>query len=148
MNGFEQVAFDLQCGGLKSKSTLHTSQLGRVFLQVASKARKSAAALFGDAKSGFFNAFLERLLGPLMSDQRRAAMLQTADLTPAQVESYTRSVCELSILQSSRIPLRWKKLLVAWSTGIWFQLDYDSFCVGYTWKGSRPGETLADLLFN
>ena len=145
---FHFAARETQCGGLPGKGTLLCTHQSRLHLARSRRRKQSAAILFADAIGAFYNGVTEEVLGPLMSAERRQQLLGSlgyGDDEVADFFSLIQTGCELQIAQ---VPRRLQELLAAWTRTQHFEvgcLGRDR--IGVTWRGTRPGEVLADLLF-
>ena len=138
---------DTQCGGIPSRGVDMASLLLRSFLARTSALKRTALVVFYDVKTAFYAVIRQMLLPVHLSREEYLDVLDSVDI-PLQL----LPVLEAAMACPALVPeITSDKQLTAILTDAhmdtWFHVQ-DANEVAATLKGTRPGDSLADLLFS
>ena len=141
------VFLDSQCGGFPGKGTGIASLGVRAFLAATRACGVSSVALFLDLKSGFYTVVRELAMRLDTATDDYERVLDSIGI-PWQLESSLLRLLERPpIVEEALRDPHLAALLSEAHTNTWFVVDGRSEAARAV-KGSRPGCSLADLVFN
>ena len=136
-----------QCGGMPNKCTAFANQLVRLAIQIA-KVRKLVIILqFIDIRTAFYRVIREKIVPLATSPQQLEDMVEDMEIPLLFVEPLLKMLAQPDILTDNDIDPHLLKILADANTGCWFCME-GSGKVASTKLGTKPGDPLADILFN
>ena len=138
---------DQQYGAKAGGGTEFPIMIRRFFFNWAKKEGISVAGLFCDLRKAFYSVLPEEALGPLITAEERAALLQDVGFSLQQIADFT-SLLLLSggLLHEAVIPEDLLKVLNQLHKATWYTFeDQETYLVHSL--GVKPGDTLADVMF-
>ena len=144
---FEREALPLQAGGRPGQSALFPAQALRCFLRSAKASLDSAGVLFFDLQTAFYTVIRHLSIGRTCSDYDVAGIVRDLGLPPEACSELRRLLTCSPASDSVGLPEPLSALLTEMHTCTWF-LFSQSPHLTETLRGTRPGDALADLVFN
>lgn len=136
-----------QCGGVPGKGTSMAALLVRSFLALTSARGVSAMVAFVDLQSGFY-AVVRELVLPLGTDPVEVeAVLDSMEIPLWSVDALRALLTEPAALEKHVPDPHLRALLAEAHCHTWFCVEGRA-AVARGLKGSRPGTSLADAIFN
>ena len=110
------------------------------------KERKCAAVLFTDNKAAFYSVFAEIALGGLLPLDTREQLFDRAGLSGQVRQAFLDLLAEDAVVMAQGLEPVWRRAAQDWHIGCSFGVKGSE---GRTmlWSGTRPGDTMADLIF-
>ena len=138
---------DQQYGAKAGGGTEFPIMIRRCFFKWAKEKGISAAGLFCGLRKAFYSVLPEEALGPLITAEERAALLDAVGFTPQQMDDFTNLLMLTGgILYEAGIPEDLLEALNQWHKATWFTFeDQEAYMVHSL--GVIPGDTLADVMF-
>ncbi|CAE7376905.1 unnamed protein product, partial [Symbiodinium necroappetens] len=132
-------------GGRKGASAVFGSHLTRAFVQWCSVHKQPACILYADVASAYYNSVRDITAQRLDVDGRPVDSLAVANL-PADV-NVADALASGSAFRSNGASPWLESLAAEMHRGSWFALRGDHIPV-VTHRGSRPGSSLADIMYS
>ena len=144
---FEKQRMQLQVGGIPGQGTTQPVHALRLHQLHAIRKGKSSAIVFVDISNAFYRLLRQHIM-PIKGEERSVRQLFESLCLPQ--ECYTE-FCDLmqqpSAIEAAEVPLHLKALFQEFFESTWFKLRDDPHIV-HTRRGSRPGDSFADLCFS
>ena len=140
-------ALPLQLGGRAGCSAVFGHLCSRSLLEFAKSVRMSAGLLFVDLASAYYAVIRQTILGPGLSDRPLPELAASLGLDSEDLQMLRYYVEQEPILQQQEAGAQLTALARELHQQTWFILDGDDKTIE-TQRGTRPGGTLADVLFN
>ncbi|CAE7680575.1 unnamed protein product, partial [Symbiodinium sp. CCMP2456] len=137
----------MQLGGKSGCSSVFGHLCSRSILSFARSQTLSAGLLFVDLASAYYAVIRETILGGGLADKPLAEIAGALGLTDEDLQVLHHYVAREPILQQQSADPLLTDLARQLHQQTWFVLAEDSHIVE-TMRGTRPGGTLADALFN
>ena len=102
--------------------------------------------LFVDINQAFYSAIIEFALGPLTLQAVRLVVLQALRFTPAQLDDIEKQAQHLALLSQYPMAEGLLEVVVGSQIRSYFTVAED-LAPTVLFKGTKPGDPLADLLF-
>ena len=141
------VLRDQQYGAKAGGGTEFPIMIRRFFFKWAKKEGISAAGLFCDLRKAFYSVLPEEALGPLITADERAELLQAFGFSPQQIADFTNLLLfSGGLLYEAGVPEDLLEALNQWHKATWYTFeDQETYHVHSL--GVKPGDTLADDIF-
>lgn len=144
---FEKQRLPLQIGGLKGFSVGQAAHTLQSYHRTAIRRNHSVAIIFIDVANAFYRLIRQHILD-VPDDQRTPAQIFDALRLPREVfEEFSQLMQQPAAMESSDAPEFLKVLFREFYATTWFRLKTDDVVV-QTRRGSRPGDSFADLCFS
>ena len=116
------------------------------FIEKMRKERKCAAVLFMDTKAAFYSVIAEIALGRLLPLDTREQLFDKAGLSGQIGQALRDLQAEDAVVMAQGLEPVWRRAAQDWHSGCSFGVKGNE---GRTmlWSGTRPGDTMADLIF-
>ena len=137
----------LQLGGRKGCSAQLGHFCSRAFLAFAKATSQSAAILFVDIAAAYYGVIREALLGPHPEGRPVEALAASLGLTREDLQRLHSYIHDEPILREQSAADLFCEIAGELHRNTWFVLAGDTQVVE-THRGTRPGGSLADVLFN
>ena len=144
---WRKFALPLQIGGRSGCSASFGSLCSRAVLAVARQRGLSSALLFIDLSSAYYAVIRETLLGRDLSSRPVEEIAEALGLSHEDLHELRRLIEDEAILPQQDAPALLQEVARDFHQQTWFILAGDSRMVT-TFRGTRPGGTLADILFS
>ena len=136
-----------QFGGVTGASIAVPTIAVRSFLSICKKRSVSCAVLFVDGMEAFY-----RMLRELVFDFEDVEVihqrLQNSGYSPPTISLILEKIQEANALQRQHVSVHRQAVLKATHSDSWFCVTGEAEKVCSTSSGSRPGDPVADILFN
>jgi len=144
----QAVVGDEQYGGLPGRGAVYGSHVIRQFFQHSRRRKISAAVIFVDAVAAFYSVLRPLLVGFSGSDVELVTFLHRVGIPPEALAELVIFIRDFnSVLAQARVPEDLAALITDWHVGDWFTVDFCNSTASPE-GGTRPGDPLADILFN
>ena len=137
---------DLQAGLLPGISTELIALAAKAFQSYCHSSGKAWALLFFDVRSAFYRVVRQLLLPIGDTDKALQALFHELHLPPASLVELREHLERLATVSSTGCSVHLEQVATDALQGTWFRLDQDT-ALTLTHCGTRPGDSLADLLF-
>ena len=137
-----EAAKGRQFRGIKGGST---SVVLSFFIEKMCKERKCAAVLFTDIKAAFYSVFAEIALGGLLPLDTREQLLDIAGLSGQVRQALCDLLAEDTVVMAQGPEPVWRCAAQDWHISCSFRVKGNE-CRTMLWSGTRPGDTMADLI--
>ncbi|CAE7526831.1 unnamed protein product [Symbiodinium sp. CCMP2592] len=141
----ETLASPLQIGGRRGFPVQLAAQAARSFQQAALRQGHSVALIFLDLREAFHRVARPLVHGGDLSDEHVAYVLKTFGIPPAGIEELHTYVREASLIREAGASPWASALLAEFQTDSWFSINGHLAAVQ---AGTRPGDSLADVVFS
>ena len=117
-----------------------------LFVEKMRKERKCAAVLVTDIIAAFYSVFAEIALGGLFPLDTREQLFDKAGLSGRIRQAVRELLAEDAVVMAQGLEPVWRRAALDWHNGCSFGVKGNE---GRTmlWSGTRPGDTMADLIF-
>ena len=136
----------LQAGALPGISTESVALAARAFQALCHATGRSWALIFFDVRSAFYCVIRQLLLPVGDSDRALQALFDKLHLPPASLQELRTHLESLATVSATGCSQHLQRVATDVLQGTWFRLDQDAVLT-LTHCGTRPGDSLADLLF-
>ena len=140
-------ALPLQLGGRAGCSAVFGHLCSRSILEFAWSQRLSAGLLFVDLASAYYAVIRQTVLGPGLSDRPIEEIASSLGLDSEDLQMLRYYVEQEPVLWQQGASAQLTALARELHQQTWFILNGDTKAIE-TQRGTRPGGTLADVLFN
>ena len=147
MEQFRQHASPMQLGGLPGKGVDMASHGIRAFFQIAKARGESAALFFLDIKSAYYRLVRQLATGSTSTYAELLQLLKTLDMPKDVVYWLCKAINEPSALSQTGCPEWLCKAAAQFHRHTWYHVRGDPSLIA-TYRGTRPGDGYADLLFS
>ena len=119
----------------------------KVFLRKARAERKSACILSGDMKGAFYSVLPETFLGPTLAPKHREALFDVLGLS-AEAKQRLLDLAQDAPGRLAALGLdeQWATAVREWHRECWYGVAGSPDMVA-TFRGARPGDPIADMIF-
>ena len=146
---FKEYKLELQSGQLPGTGVDSLILLVRTYQLRAQHHGMCFSMTYYDVQSAFYRVVREALL-PTASDaesgERFLALLHNLAVPPEALRELVQHLQSMAVMAEARVSLHLQAQTADLFRGTWFRLDAGGPLVA-TFKGTRPGDPLADLLF-
>ena len=144
---WQKTALPLQIGGRSGCSASFGHLCSRAMLHFARRTGLSAALIFIDLSAAYYAVIRETLFGKDLSSRPVHEIAEALGLDRDDLQALTHLVENEAILQQQDAPVLMRELAQEFHQQTWFVLHGDTHLIS-TFRGTRPGGTLADIMFN
>ncbi len=138
---------DTQQCGLPRRGTDFAAHILRLFVESSFIRKKPGAIIFVDLKSAFYSVLREIVMSMDTSDDGIVHLFATLNLPDNAFEEFCEVLANLPILEQAGVPRHLQRIVAEMHTDTWFTMEGVPD-LAKTSKGTRPGDPLADLVFN
>jgi len=135
----------MQCGGIEGKATDMATLMVRTFFHYAKDNSLSAAALFVDVRNAFYTVVRETLFDDYNTDKDIDKLFEKLQLPKDTMMALYGTLSGEAVLGD--LPPHLRRLLRDAHSATWYVME-GSETVTQTNTGTRPGNPLADIVFN
>ena len=146
MEHFQKFALPPQLGGLPHRSVTQAAHIVHLFLEQAWARGHSTAVLFVDIQQAFYRVLRQHAIKSLNDTQGIQELFATLSLGEHAFEDFVRYSSTLTALEQAEVPEYLQHLMADAMNDTWFVVK-GSNVITQTRKGTRPGDSYADLLF-
>ncbi|CAE7275135.1 unc-89 [Symbiodinium sp. CCMP2456] len=136
-----------QLGGRKGCSANFGHFCSRAFLASCKDRGHSGGILFVDLAAAYYSVVREIVVGDRLCSRGVADIASSLRLSPEDLQVMQSHIAEQPVLQSQAAAPLFIELARELHNHTWFMLSGDSTLVR-TYRGTRPGGALADVIFN
>ena len=136
----------LQAGALPGISTESVALAARAFQSLCHATGQSWALIFFDVRSAFYCVVRQLLLPVGDSDRALQELFHKLHLPPTSLQELRAHLESLATVSAAGCSQHLQRVATDVLQGTWFRLDRDAVLT-LTHCGTRPGDSLADLLF-
>ena len=147
MKFFEPVALPLQLGGRPGISVTQASHVLHNFLHHMRVLKRPTAVVFLDIRNAFYRLFRQHLLKCGSLDRSVEELFASLSLPDAARRDFAELLGGETAMESAEIPSFWQSQVRELFNSTWFMVSGTSVLTEAR-KGSRPGDSAADLLFS
>ncbi|OLP95584.1 hypothetical protein AK812_SmicGene22279 [Symbiodinium microadriaticum] len=144
---WSRSALPLQIGGRAGCSAFFGSLCSRAMLAYARAQGLSAGLIFIDLSSAYYAVIRETLFGKGLSDRPVEEIAAALNLSTDDLQELTRLIEQDAVLPQQGASDFMQEIAREFHQQTWFILSGDSQMIA-THRGTRPGGTLADILFS
>ena len=144
---WEAHRLPLQIGGRKGCPASFGHFCSRAFLAMAKAQGRSAAILFVDIAAAYYGVVREAILGPCASGRPLHDLVERLGLSEADLQHLAFLVEQEPVLRQQGAAELFTEVANELHRNTWFVLAGDT-CVVETHRGTRPGGSLADVVFS
>ena len=143
---FEQVRAPLQIGGIKGQSITQASHSLRLFQSIALRQHESIAILFIDIQNAFYR-LTRRHMTPTPGDERSVKdLFDSLGLPDCAYDEFSAMFNEDPALADGDVSPFLQSIFAEFYRDTWFKVEGAKHLT-WTRRGSRPGDSFADLCF-
>ena len=146
MGHFERQALPLQLGGRPGIAVSQASQSLHLFLHHQKCLHKPAAVIFVDIRNAFYRLFRQHLVRQPVLPEAVRTLFEELDLPEAAYDDFRQQLYGNTATEDAHIPQYLQSQIKEVLNSTWF-LVTGSDEVTEARRGSRPGDSMADLLF-
>ena len=137
---------DLQLGGKPMQQVLFGTQVSRLFVDRGKRRQKSTAILFCAVQSAYYRVLRQIATGASLTDDDLALVLHRMGLGPESMSLIHDSMTKKCAYQELGAGPVQHQVLQETLEGTYFTYTGSEFV--QTFRGTRPGDSLADIVFN
>ena len=137
----------MQVGGLPKQGITQPVHVLHLFQQAAQQKKTSTAFLFIDVSNAFYRLVREHIVCDGSSQRTPVELFRALNLPDECFEEFAALLAQPAAIDSSSAPDRVKLLFQEFYRNTWFVVRNDPAVV-QTRRGSRPGDSFADLCFS
>ena len=137
---------DLQLGGKPMQQVLFGTHVSRLFVDRGKRKQKSTAILFCDVQSAYYRVLRQIATGARLADDDLALVLHRMGLGPESMSLIHDSMTKKCAYQELGAGPVQHQVLQETLEGTYFSYTGREFV--QTYRGTRPGDSLADIVFN
>ncbi|CAE7729320.1 unnamed protein product [Symbiodinium sp. CCMP2592] len=137
---------DLMIGGRKGQSYVFGYVCTRAFLEYTRRRSIPSAILFTDISSAYYSVIRELLTGGKLEQANVLEIAASLSLTPEDLQVLQAHVADEPVLCGADSGPLLAALTHELHSGTWFLMNQDVELV-HTRRGTRPGSSLADVLY-
>ena len=138
---------NMQAGGIPGVGTDMLQLYVQSFVQLACTAKHSCALIFVDIRQAFYQACRPLLIGRHVTEEMLAALFSRQGWSPESFQSFRDRMHEEPALLQARVTAHERAQVTAMLTGTWFHLRDQPATLTNTASGTRPGDSMADILY-
>ena len=144
---FQSQRLDMQVGGLPKQGITQPVHVLHLFQQAAISKKFSTAFLFIDVSNAFYRLVREHIVSDEHARRDPEALFRALHLPSECYVEFVSMLNQPAAIDDSSAPDRLKMLFKEFYRSTWFVVRNDSAVV-QTRRGSRPGDSFADLCFS
>ncbi|CAK9093052.1 RNase H domain-containing protein [Durusdinium trenchii] len=144
---FDAQRLDLQVGGVPGQGLTQPVQSLRLMQMQAIRAGRSYAILFVDVANAFYRLLRQHIVAVQGERRDVRTLFDRLELPPDSYAEFQTMLSQPPAIEASGAPEHLRQLFSEFYESTWFQLKHDQHLI-QTRRGSRPGDTFADLCFS
>lgn len=144
---FDAQRLDLQVGGVPGQGLTQPVQSLRLMQMQAIRAGRSYAILFVDVANAFYRLLRQHIVAVQGERRDVRTLFDRLELPPDSYAEFQTMLSQPPAIEASGAPEHLRQLFSEFYKSTWFQLKHDQHLI-QTRRGSRPGDTFADLCFS
>lgn len=137
----------MQYGGRPNISVLQAAHSLQLFQHTHYEAKKSTALLFVDISNAFYRLFRQQLVKVRSDHRPPEALFEGLNLPPEAYQDFQTHMQQWTAIDDMHCPHFLKTIAEEYLTGTWYTV-HGAQTITRTRRGSRPGDTVADLFFS
>ena len=143
---FAKKRLPLQIGGLKGQTIVQATQSLQLFQRMACRGQQSYAILFVDIQNAFYRLARGHLTRSMQDLRMVGELFESMGLPEDALEEFCAHFKDGPVLEGDDVPPFFGALFKEFYESTWFTV---TGCEKLTWtrRGSRPGDSLADISF-
>ena len=141
------TALPMQIGGRKKALVTHASQFVRAFMSWSKSLSFPAGVVFLDIRTAFYKVVRQLVARQPNVQYQLLEILRRFDLPATAYQELLEHLNNPTVLSDACVHPFFESLLAEYHTSTWFQTP-GLTGLSATEAGSRPGDTLADLVYN
>ena len=146
IDDFAQQRMPMQLGGIPGFSITQAAHAVRLFHQIAAKRNRSSGVLFVDVSNAFYRLLRRHVVSSQVDDRALLTIFADMGLPEQALEDFLSLMEPEPAIEASGVSPYVKELFRTFYEATWFQIrDHD--VLTHTRRGSRPGDTFADMAF-
>ena len=143
----ESFRLNMQAGGIPGLGTDCMQLFVQSFVKVAHENHESCGLLFVDIRQAFYKACRPLLLSRHISQEALAHLFQSNGWSPDFLHSFYQRLAEPPALEQARISKHHQAQIASMLSATWFQMKGQPSTLTSTASGTRPGDSIADMLY-
>ena len=147
MPSMQEYRLNMQAGGIPHLGTDMLHLMVQSFAQFSKHRGVSSASLFVDIKQAFYRAFRPLLIQRQVSPETVAQLFAANGWSPELYRDFQNQVSDTPALARARVSPHQIAQIDAMLTATWFQIRANPQTLTHTQSGTRPGDSVADLLY-
>eukprot|EP00438_Fugacium_kawagutii_P015143 Skav220612 [mRNA] locus=scaffold507:296315:302257:- [translate_table: standard] len=148
LNGFQSYRLSTQAGGVPGIGTDVLNLYVQSFAQICRHTARSSASLYIDVTQAFYRACRPLIVTRKhLSDDSLARFFRDSGWPPNMFNDFLNHVRSPSALASAHLSAHQQAQINSLLTTTWFRLRNSDDTLTATDSGTRPGDSIADLLF-
>eukprot|EP00438_Fugacium_kawagutii_P015216 Skav228710 [mRNA] locus=scaffold3960:153821:158698:- [translate_table: standard] len=145
---FESIRSNMQAGGIPKLGPDCLHLFVQSFAHRSKSLGTSQAFIFVDIKQAFYRAFRPLLTEQFISEETLARFFHTQGWSTNSFQSFLARMRAPSALQRAAVSPHQRLQVDSLFHATWFQLRNSPDSLTHTSAGTRPGDSVADLLFS
>ena len=146
IDDFAKNRLPMQLGGIPGFSIAQAAHAIRLFHQIAAKRNRSSGVLFVDVSNAFYRLLRRHVVSSQADGRTLLAIFTDMGLPEQALEEFLQLMAPEPAIDASGVSPYVKELFRTFYEATWFQIrDHD--VLTHTRRGSRPGDTFADMAF-
>ena len=143
----ESYRLNMQAGGIPGLGTDAMQLFVQSFVKVAHQRHQSCGLLFVDIRQAFYKACRPLLLYRHVSNETLAVLFKSNGWSPDFLHSFHQRLAEPPALEQARVSKHHQAQIASMLSATWFQVKGQPSTLTSTASGTRPGDSIADLLY-
>ena len=143
---FKAVRLRMQIGGTPGFSITQAAHVIRLYHQIAAQKARSSGILFIDVSNAFYRLLRRHMVAAELDHRTVPELFQSLGLPPAAYDEFEEMMKPGPAIQNSDAPAFVKAMFQSFYEATWFRVN-GSTTLTQSRRGSRPGDTFADLTF-
>ena len=143
----QSYKLNMQAGGIPGIGTDMLHLFVQSYSQLCRHQGVSSAFLFVDIKQAFYRACRPLLSQKFISNEQLAKFFQSNGWNPAMFQAFQQRVTDPSALAQASVSSHQIAQIDSMLTTTWFQLRANPQTLTHTQCGTRPGDSIADMLY-
>ena len=144
---FEHKGLQLQVGGIPGQGTTQPVHALRLHQLQAIRNGRSTAIVFVDISNAFYRLLRQHIVRVRGEDRSFQQLFEKLDLPEGSYEEFCSLLTQSSAIEEAEVRPCLQALFQEFFESTWFKLRDDNHIV-QTRRGSRPGDSFADLCFS
>ena len=143
---FENNRLPLQLGGIPGHSITQAAHVLRLFHRSAARQKRSSAVLFVDISNAFYRLLRRHIVSSHIDERSIKALFADLHLPPEAYAEFQELMRPGPAIEASEVPEYVKHLFQAFYEATWYRIR-GTDTLTQSRRGSRPGDTFADMTF-
>ena len=138
---------NMQAGGIPGIGTDMLQLHVQSFVQLTCTAKQSCALIFVDIRQAFYQACRPLLVRRYVSEEMLANLFSRHNWSVDSFHAFRDRIREPPALEQAHVSAHERAQVSAMLTGTWFHMRGSPQTLTSTSSGTRPGDSMADILF-